>query len=163
MTRAMAVSFALSPAGEAGHRNRPHVLKFRGRLDAGQVQLVNSTPTLLQGGNVGKGTADPDLTWSQPPLSIRGVCGGGEGGPAFLLRKVHTGLAVVVSEVHVGSSPTGDNPLLLHNHRLGGKGAPSSPCMHGRGEGIASQGRLPGTVSVGTEPEGLGWRVRPEA
>ena len=74
---------------------------------------------------------------------------------------MHTGLAVVVSVVHVGSSPPGDSPLLLHNHRLGRKGAPSSPCIHGRGEGVTSQGRLPGRVSVGTESEGLGWRVRP--
>lgn len=39
-TRAMAVSFVWSPVGQAGHRNRAHVLKFRGRLDAGRAQLV---------------------------------------------------------------------------------------------------------------------------
>ena len=39
-TRAMAVSFVWSPVGQAGHRNRAHVLKFRGCLDARRAQLV---------------------------------------------------------------------------------------------------------------------------
>ena len=51
---------------------------------------------------MGEGTPDPDLVWPQPPLSIRGW---GWGPPVSVLRKLHTGLALVLSVVHVGSAP----------------------------------------------------------
>lgn len=100
-TRATAVSFVWSPAGQARHRNRAHVLKFRGRLDAERAQLVILTPTPLQGGPVGEGTPDPDLAWSQPPLSVRGV---GGGGPQSLFSGKYT-QAWLLFVVHVGSAP----------------------------------------------------------
>lgn len=111
---------------------------------------------------MGKGTADPDLTWSQPPLSITGClrwCRRGARKPLFSGKCTQALKLLWSLPDPCGLLPQGDNPLLLHNLQTGREGCPKFTLRHRAGERACESREGFGTVSVGTEPEGAGMEV----